>query len=329
MRNKILITGAGGSVGSVSDLIIKNLAEKGHSVRAFMRPTNKKDKEIEGLGAEVVKGDLLNLHDVAKALEDVDIVYFSMSLSPYYSDAYIILMEACRKQGKIKALINLSEYEQTFMGYDVMVQEPEARTRYLGGGVDDWSPQQRAHWVSERALEWSGLPYVNIHANVFVENPIFSWFSLGTIIQERKFEVPFKDETIALITAYDLAEAVANIIGNVETHLGKSYALTGDELIDMAELARIYSEIFGFNVQYSYLDKDEWSEKYLAILRNQNQFHTEAHLKNLLKLLTSPKYNNHITPDLEKILGHKPKGIRHALEALPRIAEVKKQLVKS
>ncbi|BCU55010.1 NAD(P)H-binding protein [Enterobacter kobei] len=328
MSNKILITGAGGAVGSVSDLIIKNLVAKGHDVRAFMRPTNKKDTEIEALGAEVIKGDLLNLHDVAKALEGVDIVYFSMSLSPYYSDAYIILMEACRKQGKIKALINLSEYEQSFMGYDVMVQDPAARTRYIGGGVSDWSPQQRAHWVSERALEWSGLPHVNIHASVFVENPIFSWFSLGTVAQKHVFEAPFKEEKIAIITAYDLAEAVANIINNVEGHIGKSYTLTGDELIDMAGLAQIYSEIFGFDVQHRYIDKDEWAEKYLGILREQNQLHTEAHLKNLLKLLTSPKYNGHITRDLEKLLGHKPKGIQYSLEHLPRITEIKQQLTK-
>jgi len=294
-----------------------------------MRPTNKKDKEIEAMGVEVVKGDLLNLHDVAKALEDVEIVYFSMSLSPYYSDAYIILMEACRKNGRIKALINLSEYEQIFMGFDAMVQEPETRTRYLGGGVSDWSPQQRAHWVSERALEWSGLPCVNIHANIFVENPILSWFSLGTVVQEHVFEVPFKQEKISPIAAFDLAEAVANIIDKVDDHIGKSYALTGDELIDMAELAQIYSEIFGFDVQYRFLEEGAWAEKYLGILRERNQLHTEEHLKTLLKLLTSPKYNGQITHDLEKLLGHKPKGIRYALNNLPRIVEIKQQLANS
>ncbi|MDG2916816.1 NmrA family NAD(P)-binding protein [Bisgaard Taxon 10/6] len=325
--SKVLITGAGGTVGSVSDLIIKHLVKKGHDVRAFMRPTNPKDKDIAAMGAEVVKGDLLNLHDVAKALDGVEIVYFSMSLNPYYADAYIMMMEACRKQGKIKALINLSEYEQIFMGYDEMVQEPTKRTQFLGGNVSDWSPQQRAHWVSERALEWSGLPYVNIHANAFVENPIFSWFSLGSVVEERVFEVPFKEEKIALISAPDLAEAVANIIDNVEAHIGKSYALTGDELLSMQELAQIYSEIFGFDVQYRYLDKDQWAEKYLGILRENNQLHTEAHLKSLLKLLASPKYNNHTTDTLEKLLGHKPKGVRHALENLPRIVEIKKQLV--
>ncbi|TNG95152.1 hydroxylase [Pasteurellaceae bacterium USgator11] len=326
MSNKILITGAGGAVGSVSDLIIQNLVAKGQDVRAFMRPTNPKAREIEALGVQVVKGDLLNLHDVAAALEGVDIVYFSMSLSPYYSDAYIIMMEACRRQGKIKALINLSEYEQSFMGYEVMVQDENARRDYLGGGVSDWSPQQRAHWVSERALEWSGLPFVNLHANVFIENPIFSWFSLGIIAGERVLEAPFKQEKLAPVTACDLAEAVANIIENIENHLGKSYKLTGDELIDMRELAQIYSEIFGFEVQYQFIDKDKWAEKYLGVLRERNQLHTEAHLKSLLKLLTSPKYNNHTTDELTRLLGHKPKGIKYALEHNPRIIEVKKQL---
>lgn len=158
MSNKILITGAGGAVGSVSDLIIKNLVAKGHDVRAFMRPTNKKDTEIEALGAEVIKGDLLNLHDVAKALEGVDIVYFSMSLSPYYSDAYIILMEACRKQGKIKALINLSEYEQSFMGYDVMVQDQPLVL------VTSAAASATGHHSSERIgsvnVHWNGLDFL-------------------------------------------------------------------------------------------------------------------------------------------------------------------------
>ncbi len=326
MSNKILITGAGGAVGSVSDLIIKHLVARGQDVRAFMRPTNQKDKDIEALGAEVFKGDLLNLHDVAKALEGVDIVYFSMSLSPYYSDAYIIMLEACRRQGKIKTLINLSEYEQGFMGYDEMVQEPQARTAFLGGEVSDWSPQQRAHWVSERALEWSGVPYMNIHANAFIENPILSWFNLGTIASEQVFEVPFEaDEKIASISAPDLAEAVANIITNVEAHIGKSYALTGDELLSMAELAQIYSDIFGFKVTHRYLDKDAWAEKYMGILRDNNQLHTEAHLKGLMRLMTKPVYQ-HTTDTLEKLLGHKPKGVRSALENLPRIVEIKKQL---
>ncbi|WP_157951830.1 hypothetical protein [Actinobacillus porcitonsillarum] len=53
MSNKILITGAGGAVGSVSDLIIKHLVARGQDVRAFMRPTNQKDKEIEALEGAV------------------------------------------------------------------------------------------------------------------------------------------------------------------------------------------------------------------------------------------------------------------------------------
>lgn len=36
----------------------------------------------------------------------------------------------------------------------------------------EWSPQQRAHRVTERMLEWSGLPTVNIRGAMFVENPL-------------------------------------------------------------------------------------------------------------------------------------------------------------
>ena len=42
-----------------------------------------------------------------------------------------------------------------------------------------------------------------------------------------------------------------------------------------------------------------------------------------MRLMTKPVYQ-HTTDTLEKLLGHKPKGARSALENLPRIVEIKK-----
>lgn len=31
------------------------------------------------------------------------------------------------------------------------------------------SPQSNAHWLSEQALEWSGVPFVNLRPTIFME----------------------------------------------------------------------------------------------------------------------------------------------------------------
>ena len=58
--------------------------------------------ELEKTGAEVYQGDLFNLEDLRKALDGVNKVYFSMSLNPYYVDAYALIIEACLQQGYIE-----------------------------------------------------------------------------------------------------------------------------------------------------------------------------------------------------------------------------------
>jgi uncharacterized protein YbjT (DUF2867 family) len=39
------------------------------------------------------------------------------------------------------------------------------------------SPQVNAHWLGEQALEWSGVPFVNLHPTIFMEVTPFSIYS--------------------------------------------------------------------------------------------------------------------------------------------------------
>ncbi|BCP14143.1 hypothetical protein MINTM021_10520 [Mycobacterium paraintracellulare] len=63
----ILITGAGGQVGSVSPAIVRLLLEDGWPVRAFVRTDGHRAASLGQAGAEVFVGDLLNVADVAAA----------------------------------------------------------------------------------------------------------------------------------------------------------------------------------------------------------------------------------------------------------------------
>jgi NAD(P)H dehydrogenase (quinone) len=317
-RPPILITGAGGEVGSVSRTMTHMLLEQQYPVRAFVRRDDERAGALRTAGAQVFVGDLLNVADVAAALKGCRRMYFSMSLNPYYSDATILMAAAARAQGGIEVFVNISEFEQTFMTFDRMTAAQEARLAWLGGSVSEWSPQQRAHWASEQALQWSGLPVVNIRATMFAENPILSWFPLRQLLSAGELHLPFGTQKIAPIAAYDVAEICAKILIDPSAHISMSYALTGSVLKDMDGFAEDYSAALGRKIVYVPQEMDAWIETYInGALASRNP-HIADHLKTITRLVAGGRYDV-VNDELERLLGRAPKTVQWALERNPRI----------
>jgi NAD(P)H dehydrogenase (quinone) len=131
-----------------------------------------------------------------------------MSPSPYYADALTLMAAAARAQGDIEVFVNMSNYEQSYMTLEKMTTPDEERRSWPGGLVADWSPQQRAHWICEQVLEWSGIPTVNVRATLFVETPILTWMPLGPL-SNGELRLPFGDQRLAPIAVHDVAEVCA------------------------------------------------------------------------------------------------------------------------
>ncbi|SHH30112.1 NAD(P)H-binding protein [Streptomyces sp. 3214.6] len=318
-HDPVLITGAGGEVGSVSRVIINMLTENGYPVRAFVRSDDQRADSLRRSGAEVFVGDLLNIADVAAALDGCRRVYFSMSLSPYYSDAVALMAAAARSQGDIEVFVNISEFEQSFMTFDKMTEPREERLSWLGGFAADWSPQQRAHWVSEQVLNWSGLPTVNIRATIFVENPILSWLALKPL-SEGELHLPFGTQRLAPIAGHDVAELCAKILTDPAEHISKSYALTGPEAKDMHGFAEDYGAALGRPVSYVPHDLEAWNGTYIDQVLGARDPHVAEHLKTLTRLVAGGRYAA-VTGQLETLLGRPPKSVRWSLQRNPRIRQ--------
>lgn len=314
-RDPILITGAGGEIGSVSRLMVKMLLTQGHPVRAFVRRDDERAHALRQAGAEVVVGDLLNVAQVTAALQGCRRVYFSMSLSPYYTDAVILMAAAARAQGNIETFVNISEYEQSYMTFDKMTAPDAERRAWLGGLVTDWSPQQRAHWIAEQVLDWSGLPTVNVRATVFVENPILTSLALEPL-RQGELRLPFGLQRIAPIAAYDVAELCVKILVDPAPHISKSYALTGPELKDMHGLAEDYSTVLGRPVTYIVEDLDIWNETYVDKAVAGRNPHAAEHLKTLTRLIAGGRYDV-VNDELATLLGRPAKDVQWALQNNP------------
>src|ERR1700751_1599489 len=60
--NPILVTGAAGAVGGIGRNLAEFLLARGHKVRAMVRREDERAEALRRLGAEVVQGDLTDLH---------------------------------------------------------------------------------------------------------------------------------------------------------------------------------------------------------------------------------------------------------------------------
>ncbi|MFJ1975454.1 NAD(P)H-binding protein [Streptomyces sp. NPDC087903] len=295
------------------------LLEQGHPVRAFVRTDDERADALRQAGAEVFVGDLLTIADVTAALKSVRRVYFSMSLSPYYTDAVSLMAAAARAQGDIEVFVNISEYEQSFMTLDKMTAPEEERRAWLGGLIADWSPQQRAHWVAEQVLEWSGLPIVNVRGAMFVENPLMTWLALEPL-RKGELRLPFGDHRLAPVAGYDVAELCVQILTDPAPHISKSYDLNGPELKDMHGFAEDYAAVLGRPVIYVPEDVETWNQTYIDTALAAIP-HTAEHLKTLTRLMGGGGYRG-VTDQLETLLGRPPKTVRWALENHPRIQKL-------
>ncbi|WP_247971890.1 NAD(P)H-binding protein [Bradyrhizobium sp. 195] len=319
-RSPILITGAGGEVGSVSKTIIHMLLEKQYPVRAFVKRDDERAEALREAGAEVFVGNLLDLADVVAAVKGCQRIYFSMSLNPYYTDASILMAAAAQEQGDTEVFVNISEYEQCYMTFDRMSTSHDVRRAWLGGLIGDWSRQQRAHWASERALKWSGLPVVNVQATMFVENPILSWFPLKQLLGANELHLPFGSQKVAPIAAYDVAEVCAKILMDPSGHVSKSYALTGPTLKDMHGVAEDYAAVLDRRISYVPQEADAWIETYVNSAYASRNPHVASHIRALVHLVAGGRYDI-VDDQLERLLGRTPKDIQWALKRSMRIRE--------
>jgi uncharacterized protein YbjT (DUF2867 family) len=103
-------------------------------------------------GCFLVTGDLLDLDSMHRAIAGCQTMYFSMSISDAYLAATVNTAAVARHHG-VKAFINMSQMTVSQMSITATTS----------------SPQHKLQWLSEQALNWSGLPVVHVRPTVFLE----------------------------------------------------------------------------------------------------------------------------------------------------------------
>lgn len=279
-----LITGAGGGTGGVSRLVVDQLRERGERVRALVHRDDERANALRELGAEVVVGDLTDPQNVVDAMTGVDRMFFSMSVSPDYLQATVLVGDAALELGRLEVLVNMSQMTVSQM---TLTSTGESR-------------QHRLHYLAEHVLNWSGVPVVHVRPTAFLDNPIFTLFAVPSLRERNVLVLPFGDGRTSPIAASDVARAVSTVLLDPAGRIGHVYELTGPESLDIDGLAAQYARGLHRPITGTDVALDTWVEEVLKPAGLPA--HLQQHLATMARLHREGRYDR-ATNDVEKLTG--------------------------
>ncbi|HET6266356.1 MAG TPA: NAD(P)H-binding protein [Acidobacteriota bacterium] len=288
MANPILVTGAAGSVGAVGRTVTELLLKQGKAVRAMVRKEDERAQALRDMGAEVVVGDLLDLDSMHRTIAGCETMYFSMSISDAYLAATVNTAAVARYHS-VKAFINMSQMTVSQMS----VTETTA------------SPQHKLQWLSEQALNWSGLPVVHVRPTVFLEG-FFLTLTPDSVRQSNQIRLPFGEGKTSPIAAADVARVVATLLENPKPHIGKIYHLTGPQSENMHFYAQEYSKALGRTITFQDIPVEPWRD---ALRARGFPVHVVNHLATMADLHRAGRFDR-MSEDVRTLTGQAPISVQ-------------------
>ena len=216
----ILVIGSRSKIGSS---LVRELLDRGERVRVLSRP----GEAADGVAAwaEVVHGDLADEGSLVTAMAGIEKVFL---LSSPHQDAvrwHRNAIDAARRT-EVQLLVRSSII-----------------------GADRESPAEfiSAHTVSDRYLQDSGLPFVIVRPNLFLQNIPSS--TIPSIDASGTFYADADDARISMVDTRDVA-AVAAVVLTEPGHAGARYDVTGPEALSYADVAAQLAAAMGRQITY-------------------------------------------------------------------------------
>jgi uncharacterized protein YbjT (DUF2867 family) len=288
MANPILVTGAAGRVGAVGRTVTELLLKRGKPVRAMVRNEDDRAQVLRDMGAEVVVGDLLDLDSVNRVIAGCETMYFGLSISDAYLAA-TVNTAAVAKQHGVKAFINMSQMTVSQMSTTETTP----------------SPQHKLQWLSEQALNWSGLPVVHVRPTIFLEG-FFLTLTPDSIRQSNQIRLPFGEGKTSPVAAEDVARVVATLLENPQSHIGKIYELTGPQSENMYFYAQEYSKALGRTITFRDIPVEPWRD---ALLERGWPLHVVNHLAAMADLHRAGRFDR-MSDDARTLTGQGPLSVQ-------------------
>lgn len=244
MRDMILVTGAGGAVGSA---LAGTLHGAGRPVRAAYHGQRYVDEAVAG-GLDAVRIDLGEPATLPPALRDVDAVFLVGAMGPGQTRHELNLIEAATAAG-VSRVVKLSVWRAD----------------------EELTPIARLHRPAEVALQESGLRWTFLRPNFYMQN--FSRQFAASIRTTGRFAQPRADAPISFVDVRDIARAAAHVL-TTDGHDGRVHALTGPEALTYGAAAEVLSRVLDRPVRF--VELEDADARAAMLERGLPAYHADA-----------------------------------------------------
>jgi uncharacterized protein YbjT (DUF2867 family) len=267
----ILLTGATGKTGGET---ARALLARGATARILVRDPEKAGA-LRAAGMEIAVGDVSDPASVAKALAGITRLLILLPNSQQQGELEKQLVDLAKKAG-VRHIVKMSSMEAV----------PDAR-----------APIPRIHWAVEEYIRKSGLAWTMLKPNFFMQNFLGS---ARSIKENKSFSLPMGDGKTAMADVRDIGAVAAEVLTGAG-HEGKSYEITGPELLSFHQVAERFSEVLGTRITYVPADP----VAYLAILKKVlAEWHADAVSQLFAEIAGGA--TPHVTDTFQKLIGRPP-----------------------
>ena len=272
MKDKILLTGISGNVGSA---VVDYLKSENIDFLAGVRNIEKSKKQDDAIA--YIHFDFEDATTYEIALKGVKRVF--LVRPPQLTDVkgiFIPFIQKCKEAGVVQ-IVFLS---------------------LLGVEKNPFPP----HYKIEKAIVASGIPYTFIRPSFFMQN--LSTTHAEDIKERDDLFIPSGKAKISFIDTRDIGEIIGRTLVE-EGHENKAYTLTGSQVITYFQVADIMTKVLGREITYSNPSLFKFRKDMIS-RGIKKEFAT---VMMVLYLTTKLGMANHVTNTAEVLLKRKPKTI--------------------
>lgn len=216
----ILVTGAGGTVGSE---VVKQLAAAGVKIRAAFH-SEQKAEEARRRGVDGIALDFANPESLRPALDSVDRVFLISGNVPHQTELELNVVREAKRAGVLQIV----------------------KSSVWGADTEAFA-FAKIHRPVEKEIIASGMAYALLRPNGYMQN--MSNFYGPTIRRQGSFYLPASDARISHIDIRDVARVAVGVLTD-SGHAGQAYELSGPEALSYYEIADKLSFAAGQEISF-------------------------------------------------------------------------------
>ncbi len=276
----ILLTGITGKTGRE---VLQALSGRDQPLRALVRDPNGAQRAMAAQ-VELVQGDFGDAGSLEKAMRGVEKAFMVMPNTETQLQDEMRFVDAARAAG-VSRLVKLSA---------------------SGADANAAALLKKYHGQSEAYLAESGLAYTVVRPNFYMQNLLQCARSIAA---ENQFRLPMGTGRTGLIDVRDVGEFVAGVLTG-SGHDGKTYHITGPEILSFGALAQQMSAALGRAIEYVDIPAREFGNGLRAA--GVSEWYIDA-VTDLFEIIANDGGAS-ITATFEEVCGRPPTRFRQFAE---------------